>query len=196
MGNLQKWCAVLGLTIACCISAGPIALAKPFSAELRFDIKKGEPGLPNDYTKLEFGDGSDRYVALVRRTGRVMGSGMFRGAMVQEWGFHEVTLGPEPNGEGSAISSSRATRETWCISGHSCGNYPSQLKPESCALSSMACGKFVVRPEYLKVCRVLARSESTNYLNTSVNGSWTVRCLGPNWGGLNHRFANEAPIVG
>jgi hypothetical protein len=101
MGNLQKWCVVLGLTIVCCISAGPIALATPFSAEFRFDIKKGEPGLPNEYTKLEFADGSNRYVALVRRSGRVVGSGMFRGAMVQEWGFHEVTLGPEANGRGT-----------------------------------------------------------------------------------------------
>jgi hypothetical protein len=96
----HKWGAVLGLAVACSMSASLPALAKPFSTEFRFDIKTGEPGLPNEYTKLEFADGSDRYVALVRRTGRVVGSGMFLGAMVQEWGFHEVTLGAEPNGQG------------------------------------------------------------------------------------------------
>jgi hypothetical protein len=76
------------------------AQATPFTAELRFDIKNGEPGLPNEYTKLMFADGSNRYVALVRRSGKVVSHGMLRGATVQEWGFHEVTLGPESNGRG------------------------------------------------------------------------------------------------
>ncbi|WOD14167.1 hypothetical protein [Paraburkholderia kirstenboschensis] len=75
--------------------------AKPFTAELRFDIKNGEPGLPNEYTKLVFADGSNRYVALVRRSGKVMSGGILRGATVQEWGLHEVTLGPETNGRGT-----------------------------------------------------------------------------------------------
>jgi hypothetical protein len=75
--------------------------AEPFTAELRFDVKKSEPGQPNEYTKLEFADGSNRYVALVRRSGRVVSRGMLRDATVQEWGFHEVTLGPEPNGRGT-----------------------------------------------------------------------------------------------
>jgi hypothetical protein len=72
-----------------------------FTAELRFDIKNGEPGLPNEYTKLVFADGSNRYVALVRRSGKVVSEGILRGATVQEWGFHEVTLGPETNGRGT-----------------------------------------------------------------------------------------------
>lgn len=101
MLDFRKWAAVFGLAAACWLSASPSALAKPFSAELRFDIKKGEPGLPNEYTKLEFADGSNRYVALVRRSGRVVSGGMFRGAMVEEWGFHEVTLGPQANGRGT-----------------------------------------------------------------------------------------------
>ncbi|MFL9966171.1 hypothetical protein PQR02_35245 [Paraburkholderia sediminicola] len=75
--------------------------AKPFTAELRFDIKNGEPGLPNEYTKLVFADGSNRYVALVRRSGKVVSEGIFRGATVQEWGLHEVTLGPDTNGRGT-----------------------------------------------------------------------------------------------
>ena len=78
-----------------------LALATPFTAGFPFDIRKGEPGLPNEYTKLEFADGSSRYVALVRRAGRVVGGGMFRGAMVQEWRLHEVTLGSETNGRGT-----------------------------------------------------------------------------------------------
>ncbi|TCF98385.1 hypothetical protein BZM26_25925 [Paraburkholderia strydomiana] len=64
-------------------------------------MKNGEPGLPNEYTKLIFADGSNRYVALVRRSGKVVGEGMLRGATVQEWGLHEVTLGPETNGRGT-----------------------------------------------------------------------------------------------
>ncbi|MGF6937088.1 hypothetical protein OKW41_006250 [Paraburkholderia sp. UCT70] len=81
--------------------AGQLTQAKPFTVELRFDIKKGEPGLPNEYTRLVFADGSNRYVALVRRSGKVVTEGALRGATVQEWGFHEVTLGPETNGRGT-----------------------------------------------------------------------------------------------
>ena len=101
MGHFRKWAVVFGLAAAYWLSASPSVQAKPFSTELRFDIKKGEPGQPNEYTKLEFADGSNRYVALVRRTGRVVDSGMLRGAMVQEWGFHEVTQGPDANGRGT-----------------------------------------------------------------------------------------------
>ncbi len=81
--------------------AGQLTQAKPVTVELRFDIKNGEPGLPNEYTKLIFADGSNRYVALVRRSGKVVSEGMLRGATAQEWGFHEVTLGPETNGLGT-----------------------------------------------------------------------------------------------
>lgn len=63
--------------------------------------KKGEPGLPDEYTRLVFADGSNRHVALVRHSGKVASEGMLRGATVQEWGFHEVTLGPETNGRGT-----------------------------------------------------------------------------------------------
>jgi hypothetical protein len=48
-----------------------------------------------------FADGSNRYVALVRRSGKVTGEGIFRGETVQEWGLHEVTLGPDTNGTGT-----------------------------------------------------------------------------------------------
>jgi hypothetical protein len=48
-----------------------------------------------------FADGSNRHVALVRHSGKVASEGMLRGATVQEWGFHEVTLGPETNGRGT-----------------------------------------------------------------------------------------------
>ncbi|MGU7773314.1 hypothetical protein ACV229_24440 [Burkholderia sp. MR1-5-21] len=101
MGHLQKLAAVFGVLAACCLSASWPTLAKPFTAELRFDVKKGEPGLPNEYTKLEFADGSNRYVALVRRSGKVVSEGALHGATVQEWGFHEVTLGPDTNGRGT-----------------------------------------------------------------------------------------------
>ncbi|MGU7784431.1 hypothetical protein [Burkholderia sp. PU8-34] len=77
MGHFRKWAVVFGLAAAYWLSANPSVQAKPFSAELRFDIKKGEPGLPNEYTKLEFVDGSNRYVALVRRSGKVVSEGGF-----------------------------------------------------------------------------------------------------------------------
>jgi hypothetical protein len=60
MGPFRKCVAVLGLAAAYSLSVSPSVLAKPFSAELRFDIKKGEPGQPNEYTKLKFADGSNR----------------------------------------------------------------------------------------------------------------------------------------
>ncbi|WP_125483118.1 hypothetical protein [Caballeronia choica] len=68
---------------------------------MNFDIKNGLPGLPNEYTKLLFSDGSNRYVALVRRSGTVAGPGLFAGATVQDWGLHVVTTKPEVSGKGS-----------------------------------------------------------------------------------------------
>ncbi|KAA1014858.1 hypothetical protein FVF58_02700 [Paraburkholderia panacisoli] len=58
-------------------------------------------GLPNEYTKLVFADGSNRDAALVRRSGKMVSEGMLRAATMQEWGFHEVKLGPETNGRGT-----------------------------------------------------------------------------------------------
>jgi hypothetical protein len=101
MRHFLKLAAMLGMVAACWLSLTLPALAKPFTAELRFDIKKGEPGLPNEYTKLEFADGSNRYIALVRRSGKVVSAGVLHGATVQDWGYHEVTLGPDTNGRGA-----------------------------------------------------------------------------------------------
>ena len=98
MAHFLKLAAVCWLSVTCWLSTSALALATPFTAGLPFDMRKGEPGLPN--TKLEFAYGSSRYVALVRRAGRVVGAGC-RGAMVQEWGLHEVTLGSETNGRGT-----------------------------------------------------------------------------------------------
>jgi hypothetical protein len=99
--HFQKVAVVLGMAGACWLSTSLPASAEPFTVEFRFDVKKGEPGQPNEYTKLGFANGSNRYVALVRRSGKAVGERMLRGATVQDWGFHEVTFGLETDGRGT-----------------------------------------------------------------------------------------------
>jgi hypothetical protein len=92
---------ILGLAAALFVTSTAPATAEPLNVELLIDLKNGAPGLPNEYTKLNFADGSNRYVALVRRSGKVVGNGPFAGATVQDWGLHEVSTKPEITGQGT-----------------------------------------------------------------------------------------------
>jgi hypothetical protein len=65
--------------------------------------------MPNQYDKLDLGEGSGRYVASLRQSGRVTSKGLLEGATVLDWGFHEVPTDAaaaagsdesEPNGGG------------------------------------------------------------------------------------------------
>ncbi len=55
---------------------------------------------PKADSKLEFADGSKRYLLAAQREGKAAGSGPLAGASVQEWGMHDVNpaVGADANG--------------------------------------------------------------------------------------------------
>lgn len=54
-------------------------------------------------SKLEFADGSKRYVVAIQREGKASGNGPLAGATMLEWGMHEVTPGIGANGNGYLV---------------------------------------------------------------------------------------------
>lgn len=73
--------------------------ADPVKLEFVVNIKTGERGMPNQYEKLDLGEGSGRYVAALKQSGKVTSKGLLEGATVLDWGFHEV-----PTEEAAAAS--------------------------------------------------------------------------------------------
>ena len=55
---------------------------------------------PEEQMRLDFEDGSQRFVLLVRRRGRAAGDGLFAGAEVVEYGMHDIEpgVGGDPRG--------------------------------------------------------------------------------------------------
>ncbi|MPW10972.1 hypothetical protein GCT19_36235 [Paraburkholderia sp. CNPSo 3155] len=76
--------------------------AEPVKIEFVVNLKTGERGMPNQYEKLELGEGSGRYVAALRQSGKVTSKGLLEGATVLDWGFHEV-----PTEEAAAAGSNQ-----------------------------------------------------------------------------------------
>lgn len=62
--------------------AGSSAVADPVSVEVLLT--------PQEQMKFEFADGSNHFVLAVRREGEAEGSGVFAGAAVTEFGWHDV----------------------------------------------------------------------------------------------------------
>lgn len=62
--------------------AGNTAAADPVSVEILLT--------PQEQMKFEFADGSKHFVLAVRREGEAEGSGVFAGAAVTEFGWHDV----------------------------------------------------------------------------------------------------------
>jgi hypothetical protein len=62
--------------------AGNNAIAEPVSVEVLLT--------PEEQMKFEFADGSNHFVLAVRREGTAEGSGVFAGAAVTEFGWHDV----------------------------------------------------------------------------------------------------------
>lgn len=61
---------------------GSSAAADPVSVEVLLE--------PQEQMKFEFADGSKHFVLAVRREGQAEGSGVFAGAAVTEFGWHDV----------------------------------------------------------------------------------------------------------
>lgn len=77
---------------ALCVLAGGAALAAPMRIEAVIT--------PKADSKLEFEDGSKRYLLAAHREGKAAGSGPLAGAAVLEWGLHDVNpaAGADANG--------------------------------------------------------------------------------------------------
>jgi hypothetical protein len=56
-----------------------------------------------EQTRLDFADGSGRFVAMVRREGKATGQGLLSGTAVNEYGRHEVIPGTSGDGNGYLV---------------------------------------------------------------------------------------------
>ncbi|MDZ7839555.1 MAG: hypothetical protein U5R46_01860 [Gammaproteobacteria bacterium] len=83
----------LSLVVAAAAAiAGNNAFADPVSVEVLLT--------PQEQMKFEFADGSNHFVLAVRREGEAEGSGVFDGAAVTEFGWHDVNppISGDPRG--------------------------------------------------------------------------------------------------
>jgi len=58
---------------------------------------------PKSESKLEFADGSKRYLLATQREGVAVGNGPLNGATMLEWGTHDVTPGTGAHGNGYLV---------------------------------------------------------------------------------------------
>lgn len=72
----------LAAAAAFCALANGAALAAPMKIEALIT--------PKAESKLEFADGSKRYIVAIQREGKAAGDGPLAGATMLEWGVHDV----------------------------------------------------------------------------------------------------------
>jgi hypothetical protein len=81
--------AALGLSVAAPVAAAPVTLDAVITS-----ISE---------SKLEFADGSKRYLLATQWEGKATGSGPLAGATMLEWGQHDVAPGVGANGAGYLV---------------------------------------------------------------------------------------------
>lgn len=84
------------IAAALCATISGAALASPMQIEAVVSPKPNEP-------KLEFADGSRRYIVAVQREGKATGSGPLAGATMLEWGVHDVNPASGANANGYLV---------------------------------------------------------------------------------------------
>jgi hypothetical protein len=85
--NVSLLCAALGLgAMAQAAWTAPLAIEADMS--------------PKEQIKLDFADGSNHFVLMVRREGNAVGKGVLAGTAVTEYGRHDIApgVGAEPSG--------------------------------------------------------------------------------------------------
>jgi hypothetical protein len=87
--------SVLRMLAASAALCGTAAVAAPVRVEAVIS--------PKTESKLEFADGSKRYLLATQREGKSAGSGPLAGATMLEWGMHEVAPGIGANGNGYLV---------------------------------------------------------------------------------------------
>jgi len=80
---------------ALCAFANAAALAAPMKIEAVIT--------PKADSKLEFADGSKRYVVAAQRVGKAAGNGPLAGATMLEWGMHDVNPAEGANANGYLV---------------------------------------------------------------------------------------------
>jgi len=80
--QFASWIAVAAATVS---GASATTYAAPVSIESVVS--------PRELIRMEFADGSKRFVAMMRREGKAVGQGIFSGATVTEFGMHDIQPG-------------------------------------------------------------------------------------------------------
>lgn len=90
---------VLTLASAACISG---VLGTASAAE--FGVKAVM--MPQEQIRLDFADGSNHFLLMVRREGKAAGSGPLAGANVTEYGYHDIVPGDSGDPRGYLVFAS------------------------------------------------------------------------------------------
>jgi hypothetical protein len=85
----------LAAAAAFCVLANGAALAAPTKIEAVLT--------PKSDSKLEFADGTKRYILATQREGKAAGNGPLAGATMLEWGVHDVQPGAGANANGYLV---------------------------------------------------------------------------------------------
>jgi hypothetical protein len=85
----------LAAAAALCALANGAALAAPIKIEAVLT--------PKSDSKLEFADGSKRYLLATQREGKASGNGPLTGATMLEWGVHDVNPAAGANANGYLV---------------------------------------------------------------------------------------------
>jgi len=90
--KIHAYCTVGISAIFGAVILAQAALAEPVKVEAVMS--------PKEQMKLDFADGSKRFVLFVRREGKAEGTGALAGASVTEYGMHDITpgVGGDPRG--------------------------------------------------------------------------------------------------
>lgn len=91
---IASLCNITAAVTLCAAVATPVA-AEPVKLEALIT--------PKAESKLEFADGSKRYLLATQREGKATGSGPLAGATMLEWGAHDVTPGTGAFGSGYLV---------------------------------------------------------------------------------------------
>lgn len=85
---------------ALCVTATASVVAAPVKLEAVIS--------PKAESKLEFADGSKRFLLATQREGKAVGNGPLAGATMLEWGMHDVTPGTGANANGYLVFTTAA----------------------------------------------------------------------------------------
>lgn len=88
------FCRSVATAVFCALANGAV-LAAPIKIEAVI--------APKAESKLDFADGSKRYLLATQREGKAVGNGPLGGATMLEWGVHDVTPGSGANANGYLV---------------------------------------------------------------------------------------------